>query len=296
MNAADYPVSSYDLHAHTCWSFDAIEDPEAYFRRATELGITCIAVTDHFHLDSLPEVTEIATRYPEIRAIPAIETTVATSIGPVDILCYGFRQPFSADLQQIVARYHTWQRETGAATWKGMQALGFDFSESQFDEILTSYRPPRVLAVQGHTLLKYHYLRQYFLDRGFISEFAEYDDLLARAAAAASSPPYPGVDEVTPVMKASGAVVALAHPLYYFNRDDERRMDQLRVECALDGIECAHRRSIPPELMPVYRKYCVKHGLFSVAGSDLHGEPGELEGYGRHGGKEEWLAEFLDRV
>ncbi|MDP7741137.1 MAG: PHP domain-containing protein, partial [Lentisphaeria bacterium] len=60
MNAADYPVSSYDLHAHTCWSFDAIEDPEAYFRRATELGITCIAVTDHFHLDSLPEVTEIA--------------------------------------------------------------------------------------------------------------------------------------------------------------------------------------------------------------------------------------------
>ncbi len=297
MSSTEYPISSYDLHLHTCWSFDATAEPESYFKRAAELGVTCIAITEHHGLDSLPEITAISNTYPGIRAIPSAELTVTTSIGPVDLLCYGFCTPFSEDMNKLLRIYHVWQQETGNALWKGMQSLGYDFCESQLAELLASYRPPRTLAVQGHTHVKYQFLRQYFIDRGFISQADEFQNMLNRAAKAASSPPYPDVDEIIPVVRASRAVVAIAHPLHYFNKDDERRMDTLRVECALDGIECAHTRSIPPEYGAAYRKYCRKHSLFSVGGSDCHGDQGDLENrFARHGGKDEWLDEFLERI
>ena len=78
----------YDLHLHTCWSYDATAQAESYFRRARELGTRCLTITDHHVLDSLPEVVEVARAYPEIIAIPSAELTVTTSIGSVDLLCY----------------------------------------------------------------------------------------------------------------------------------------------------------------------------------------------------------------
>ena len=66
----------------------------------------------------------------------------------------------------------------------------------------------------------------------------------------------------------------IAHPAGYFRQTDRRRMDALREECGLDGIECAHR-SVPPELTAIYRQYCREHGLLSTAGSDCH-EPEDL--------------------
>ena len=70
-------------------------------------------------------------------------------------------------------------------------------------------------------------------------------------------------------------------------------MDKLRLECQLDGIECAHRQ-VPPEFTPIYRAYCVEHGLFSVAGSDSHTLGDIQELFAGHGGADEWLYEFLD--
>ena len=302
MGMFENPVSSYDLHLHTYWSFDATAEPESYFRRASELGISCIAITEHHGLDSVQEISEISRRYAEITAIRAAELSVTTSIGVVDLLCYGFPKVYSEDLKIILDLYRSWLQAIGEATWKGMQSLGYDFSESNFVDLLTSYRPATVLAVQGNTEIKYHVLRSYFMERGFIFEESEYDDLINRAHKVASAPLQPDVDDVIPVVKRAGAVVAIAHPFVsYFAKDDERRMDMLREECALDGIECAHP-TIPPEYGLLYRRYCLKHGLFSVGGSDSHGHEGKHMGdwleskFGRHGGKDEWLDEFLDRI
>jgi predicted metal-dependent phosphoesterase TrpH len=284
--------ASYDLHLHTYWSYDATTDPERYFSRASALEMRCIAITDHHVLDSLDEVLRIAARYPDVRAIPSAELTVTTSIGSVDLLCYGFPRRLTAELQRALELYHDWQRAAGEAWCAGMQALGFEYTNAQRIELLASYRRLEAIEVQGPTHVKNQVQRRYFVERGFIDAEDEYATLVDRFRERVAFPPYPRVENVIPVVRRAGARVAIAHPYRYFGGYDLARMDALREECALDGIECAHP-SVPPEYTQLYRAYCVRHGLFSVGGSDCHSDY-EVQGlFGQHLGEDGWLDEFL---
>ena len=58
-------VASYDLHIHSCWSYDARNLPELYFKKAQELGMKAFAITDHHNFDVIPSLFEIAEKFPE---------------------------------------------------------------------------------------------------------------------------------------------------------------------------------------------------------------------------------------
>jgi predicted metal-dependent phosphoesterase TrpH len=243
----------------------------------------------------LDEVQRIAEGYPDVRAIPSAELTVTTSIGSVDLVCYGFPRHISAALQGILDVYHEWQRAAGAAWCKGMQALGLDYTDAQRVALLHSYRPPKAIDVQGHTHVKNQVQRSYFVERGFIEGEDEYSGLVDRFRERVAFPPYPSVDRVIPIVRQAGVRIAIAHPYRYFCGHDVDRMDALCEECGLDGIECAHP-SVPREYTRLYREYCVQHGLFSVGGSDCHSDS-EVKGlFGRHLGEDAWLDELLDRL
>lgn len=295
MSDAPSSTALYDLHLHTGWSYDATAHLENHFKRAVELGVRCIAITEHHVLDSLAEVVETAHNYPAVRTIPSAELTVDTSIGAVDLLCYGFPLDIPPALQKVLDAYHAWQQSTGEALCKGMQALGYDYTDAHRLELLQSYRPDRAIAVQGATHVKNGVQQQYFVERGFISSPDEYANLRAQAQEKAASPPYPAVDFVIPTVKEVGAMVAIAHPHGYFKQGDLARMDTLRAECYLDGIECAHK-GVPADFTPRYRAYCVEHGLLSTGGSDSHTDEDIQSGFAGHGGPNEWLDEFLERV
>ena len=292
MNTSERVPAKYDLHLHTFWSYDATAHIENHFKRARELGVRCISITEHHVLDSMADVLECAKDYPEVKSIPSAELSVTTSIGAVDLLCYGFPLELTGELQGLLENYHAWLQAAGSARSKALQALGHKFSDTDRMELLETYRPPQAIAVQGNTHLKNNLLRKYCVDRGFISNPEDYTDLIARAHEQVPFPPYPRVEDVVPVVKGVGARVAIAHPHGYFKSDDRARMDALRQECQLDGIECAHRR-IPPEFTPIYREYCVEHGLFSVGGSDSHSDEDIQESFAGHGGGDVWLDEFL---
>ena len=292
MKTSDRPPAPYDLHLHTFWSYDASAHIENHFKRARQLGVRCLAITEHHVLDSLAYVLECAVGYPEVKTIPSAELTVTTSIGAVDLLCYGFPHTFTPELQGLLDNYHAWQRAAGAAKSKALGAIGHKFRDDDRLELLKTYRPSEVIAVQGNTHVKIQVLRDYCLDRGFIANAEQYDELMARAHKEVPFPLYPRVEDVVPIVKAVGAKVAIAHPHGYFESGDRARMDALRRECQLDGIECAHFL-VPPEFTSIYREYCVEHGLFSVGGSDCHTDEDIQEYFASHGGDEEWLDEFL---
>ena len=292
MSTSDRPIALYDLHLHTFWSYDATARVEDHFKRARELGVRCIAITDHHVLDALPEVMECSSRYPDVMSIPSAELSVTTSVGAIDLLCYGFPPESTPALQELKESHHDWQRAAGAAGSEALQALGYQFSEADRLALLQTYRPPAVIAVQGSTHVKNQILSDYCLARGYIASSEEYGELMTRAREVVPFPPYPGVEEVVPVVKEAGVKIAIAHPHRYFLNGDRARMDLLREECQLDGIECAHRQ-VPPEFTPIYRAYCVEHGLFSVGGSDSHQDDDIQEFFAGHGGDDEWLDEFL---
>lgn len=289
---------SYDLHLHTCWSYDATNEPEIYFQQASRQGLKCIAITEHHNLDSLAEAEDIAKQYPGIHLIVAAELSVTTSIGPVDLLCYHLPSHPSGALAEVLEEYRRWIKNVARFRVLGARAFGLDYSESEQEKLLRGYRPERVLSHQGITHECNAILARYFIERGFISSREEYDDLLERISLRHPCP-YPAVERVVSAVKQAGGLVVIAHPArIYFRGNDLHRMDALREECGLDGIECAHP-SVPQELTVFYRAYCRKHGLVSTAGSDAH-NPADVQPSSRHfgcqSGEDEWLEEFLERL
>lgn len=288
----------YDLHLHTCWSYDGLTAPQDYFERARAMGVRCLAVTEHHHTDSFDELRAVADRFPEVRWIPSAELTARTSLGGIDFLCYDLPLEPEGEWAALLDRLRAWQREVGAAMCRGMQRLGFDYTDAHRAEVLRRYRPERVLSRQGETHVKNGVQAAYFVQRGFIRDVSEYRELRARATEAGESP-WSGLtgEKLGRAVHAVGGRIAIAHPTGYFAGADRRRMDALREECGLDGIECAHP-GIPAQLTPVYRAYCRERGLFSTAGSDTHDLPpaGEPSGFARHIAPPEWLDEFLERL
>lgn len=281
--------------------------PRAYFERARELGLRCLAITEHHNIDSLGEVMGLAAEFPDIQVVVGAELSVNTSIGPVDLLCYNLPRRPVQGLATVLQAYRSWQQEYGNAFSKGMQALGFDYSDEARRELLRSYRPEKTLAVQGITHVKNAVQRKAFVEKGYITDTSEYAALQQRVREKVALPNYPDVGTVVTAVKEAGGVVAIAHPPRYFLEDDLSRMDLLRKECQLDGIECAHR-GIKPALTPFYREYSREHGLFSVGGSDSHEDidvhppEGAIDlgtkerAFARHLGEESWLDEFLERL
>jgi len=300
------PYASYDLHLHTCWSYDATNEVESYFRQARERGMRCLAITEHHNLDSLAENLPVAARYPNIRFIISAELTVHCSIGPVDLLCYGLPRQPAGKLAAVLEDYHQWQRDFGSAISRGMIAAGHDFGDDERLKLLRTYRPERAIAFQGNTHVQVERLRQHFRQMGFTTNQPEsFDQLMARADELVPRPHYPAAEKVIPAVKAAGAIVVIAHPAHYFQNNDLKRMDTLRTELSLDGIECAHPK-VAPELTTFYREYCCRHGLVSSGGSDSH-DPSNLGletdsefsrsvRFGVHRGAPEWLDELLERL
>lgn len=288
--------ADYDLHLHSWWSYDATVPPERYAACAQRLGMKCLAVADHHVLDGLQEVLFSAAKAPGVRFVTAGEFTVSTRLGTFDLLCYGFAaNPNSPGLCRVLDRYHAWQREYGGALSRAMAALGVDVDDQARLALLKTYRPAKALRVQGITHVKNQVLRRMLMDRGVIRTAEDYQGFLARAREAAAFPPYPDVEDVAPAIKEAGARIAIAHPFRYFEGVNLKRMDAIRDVCALDGVECAHP-TIPHDVTPRYREYCVRHRLFSTGGSDCHAEGDVVSMLGAHAGRPEWLEEFLAAV
>ena len=289
------PCASYDLHLHTCWSYDATVTVEELLAAASSAGVKRIAITDHHIADGLDEAVATAENYPDVLLIRGAELTVNCSIGSVDIVCLGFTPEAVEALSEVWEAYHEWQREFGAALTAGVRALGLEYTDAHREELLASYRPKRALAVQGATHVANKMQRAYFIERGFIASDEEYGPLLAAAGKQIARPPYPSAEFVLPRVREQGALVVIAHPTGYFQRDDRSRMERLRDELLLDGVECAHP-GVPEELTPIYRAFCEEHDLLSTGGSDLHWPEdarGEgPRGIGGHIGPDEWWPEI----
>ncbi len=290
--------AEFDFHLHTLWSYDAVAPVEEYFRLARERNIKTIAITDHHIFDAWQDVKAAGEKYPDIAYIAGAELTVRTPYGSMDMVCLNMPEKPEGDLAKVLEMYHTWQREYGAAVSRYLTTNGCPFTDKDRYELLARYRDLRCMALQGTTHVQNHLLwdylcseKKYFADKDVYRNFIGQYPL----------PPYPDYSIVIPAVKAAGALVFIAHPTRYFRRNDLNRMDALREILQLDGIECAHN-SVPDELTPFYREYCLKHKLLSTAGSDCHSLEGQTYRFcpeheiGVHNGITVWRDEIAERV
>ena len=65
-----------DLHLHTIYSYDGTATLPAVLRRAREIGLNVIAITDHDEIAGALEAVKLASHY-GVEVIPASEITTA---------------------------------------------------------------------------------------------------------------------------------------------------------------------------------------------------------------------------
>ena len=286
-------LATYDLHLHTEWSYDALAKVEDYFQLARERRLRAIAITDHHLMDAYGagDVAAAAAKYPDVRFFAGGELTVHCPLGTYDLVCLNLPlQPECGELVELWKTYREWQRACGHAYSVNFTRLCGPFDDDARMRLLKSYRAPRIIAKHGNSHVRFATMRDEAIRRGWVRD---QDDYWRLYSSFTDVPDYPEYDYVVPRVKRAGGVVIIAHPYGYFEHDNVKLMDELREMLQLDGIECAHP-SVPPEATAFYRDYCVKHGLLSSGGSDLHEAP--FDSLAEHCGQDKWLDELCERA
>lgn len=290
--------AEFDFHLHSEWSYDAVATVEDYFKLARERKLKAIALTEHHNLDSFAEVQSVAKDYPDIAYMACAELTVYSQFGSTDMVCMNLPPEPTGELKEVLMAYRQWQQDYGRALVEAIDKAGWPFSREEHEALLRRYRPEKAMKVQGITHVQNDLQVNYVTrEKGFFADKQAYYEFLWTL----DLPKYPAASWVIPAVKKAGGIVFIAHPTGYFKRDDLHRMDEMREVLGFDGIECAHD-SVPEELTPFYRDYCLKHKLLSTAGSDCHSLPQQLYRFcehhtiGHHRGDYRWAEEIMERV
>ena len=80
-------MSKVDLHIHTTAS-DGKFSPADIVRKAAELGLAVIAITDHDSVDGIASAMAAAKAFPNLKVIPGVEINTDVPHGEAHVLGY----------------------------------------------------------------------------------------------------------------------------------------------------------------------------------------------------------------
>jgi hypothetical protein len=259
-----------DLHTHSTAS-DGSEGPLALVEKASALGLTALALTDHDTLEGIAEA-ETAASTADLELIPGTELSLDHH-GAMHLVVL-WLEPGPGPLQDRLASLQHGRHARNLAIVTLLDELGMPVG---IDEVMEeagsgSVGRPHIAAVM--------------MRKGFVESVAEAFDLwLGAGRPAYAGRPRLSPEEAIGLAIDSGGVPVLAHPhTLGINRAEEMAdlLDRLR-SAGLVGLEAAcsgYRRHEREGYADLARRF----GLVASGGSDYHGryKPGlELgTGYG----------------
>lgn len=244
-----------DLHTHSRVS-DGSDKPSDLVRRAAEIGLSAIALTDHDTQEGMEEALATG-REVGIEVIPGTEV----SAGKGTHLVILFLEPGSGPLQDQLARIRRGREERNSRIVDRLDELGIDIT---IEEVVTE---------AGEGVVGRPHFAAILVRKGVVPDvetaFTEY---LANGGRAYLPRVALDAEETVRLARASGAVPILAHP--HTAQVDDREglrgfLARLRdaglvgVEVIYPGYDDVRRR----ELSTVADRL----GLLVSGGSDFHG-------------------------
>jgi predicted metal-dependent phosphoesterase TrpH len=246
-----------DLHTHSDES-DGTFTPSEVVRRAAELGLDVVALTDHDTTAGLEEAAEAA-REVGVELVPGVEFSAEHERTSIHVLCYWMdasNEEFQAELQRL--RDDRFRR--GEMMIEKLQALGFDISFERVREI-----------AGGGNIVRPH-VAQAMVEAGIVADEAEAFDRYIADGGPAHVPKH-ALDplEAVDLIGRAGGVCVLAHPGMWGAQSSVP--DDLIVAMAergMAGLEVDHTDHTP-EQRSTYRVMAERLGLVATGGSDCHG-------------------------
>ena len=258
-----------DLHLHSNQS-DGSDTPAEIVARASAIGLSAIALTDHDNLNGIPEARSAAASS-GLTFIPGTELSVDWSTGAMHMLVY-FLEPGPSPLARALTQLQGGREDRNRTMAKRLEDMGLDLTYEE------------VVAEAGGTGVGRPHFAAVLAKKGYVSDIKDaFERFLAEGR-----PGYVArkrLDAVAAIEMArqSGAVPVIAHPhtLGVSAEDYESAFRDL-TEVGLGGIE-AYYAEYEPALRAHLADVCRDLGVVPTGGSDYHGtyKSGIEIGYGR---------------
>ena len=256
-----------DLHTHTTVS-DGQFSPEELVTRASKIGISVLAITDHDSVGGVLRAAEQIKKInlqrdvsePKVRFVNGIELTVTWQPGECHLLGYGV-DPHNSELLSVIELLQKAREERNLAIVDLMNKNGMPSSLSEIAELAAC-----------QTLGRPHFAN-FMVKKGYVKNVQKAFDLyLAKNRLCYVENPGIQIEKAISAIYASGGVPVLAHPLSLYL--SWPKLEDLLVEwkaLGLKGIEVLHpsfRISEGQRMIALAEKL----GFIATAGSDFHGE------------------------
>lgn len=246
-----------DLHTHTACS-DGTDSPTELMKKACEVGIDVIGLTDHDTVSGWEEAS-IAARANSIRLVRGMEITATCHGVRVHILGYLFNSEDNKVQDHIRSVRESREGRARAIT----ERLAADFPVT-FEDVMRQAAP-------GATLGRPH-IADALVEKGILANRSEaFEQLLAT-----SSPYYveqyvPDARAVVEFIHAAGGKTVWAHPkaMKRGTVAPDRAYREL-TEAGLFGIEVDHRDN-PADTRQFLTDIVNVYGLARFGSSDYHG-------------------------
>ena len=241
-----------DLHVHTIYS-DGTFTPEEVVRRAVELNLKAVAITDHDCIDGISHAIS-ASEGTDLEVIPGVEISCSKDDTEIHVLGY-FIDWRNASLVELFRKMKDNRVERMRRTVQRLNEVGLNID---IDKVLES-------APEG-TIGRLH-LARLMHEEGFVRSTNEaFDKYIGDGKPCHVRHKRLDYTKAIGMVRAAGGVPVLAHP----GTMGEDGFIPEYVKAGLRGIEVYHSEHQSPESNK-YLEKARKYGLIVTGGSDCHG-------------------------
>jgi predicted metal-dependent phosphoesterase TrpH len=239
-----------DLHAHSTAS-DGLDSPEVVVRRAQEVGLAALALTDHDTVGGIPAAASAAAAL-GLRLVAGVE--LSTHFGTRETHLLGLHVADLALLDRELAAYREARLERAAEIVRKLNDLGVRVT---FEEVLAVAR--------GAAVGRPHVARA-LVESGWAMDLRDaFDRYLGDGGPAYVEKRKMLVSDAIDLIHRAGGLAILAHPDSDFTLGQVRQMK----EWGLDGLEVLHP-SHSVEVRGLLAQWCEELELLPSGGSDSH--------------------------
>lgn len=252
-----------DLHTHTLAS-DGTLQPAELVRRAEEIGLAALAITDHDTMDGFAELSQDRTLR-RIRLIPGVEMSAVYQEKEIHILGYLFQEDgfsFSSVDRSILSDLEEFALERRRRNLEIIRRLCNDGINIREEDLY--FGNPKTKITRAH-------FARFLVENAYVKDIPSAFQLYLKTNGKYCPPKTSSSDKIMSFFRRHGFFISLAHPLEYrfSNRELEKLILELK-EQGLHGLEAYHSTHKPSDTKKLL-SYAKRFTLLPTGGSDFHG-------------------------